>query len=291
MSVSRDVARPPGARLGQRDVPAALAQQIADHRLELPAVDADDVVAHHLGDLMTAASSAAARLRRVSRLRQQVQLDLAQPGENRRFDRRRLIEPAANRSAAPSPRPRDSPWPDTRIRRRCNRTAPARGASRARTSPSIIGFISRGGPGSNAIAAPPCSSHRPGAVPFGLASTVAPRGTSAWRRLTAGIFQPRVANRRSIASTIAGIFIHREPQVFGHHLSREVVVGRPETAGEDHDAMPRQRMSDMRGQVGAVVADNRLVRHGDAQVVQDLRDEQRIGVDLVRGSAARCRRR
>ena len=57
----------------------------------------------------------------------------------------------------------------------------------------------------------------------------------------------------------------------GHDLAREIVVGRPEAAGEDQHAMPRQRMRDMRGQLGAVVADDRLERHGDAEVVQDLR--------------------
>src|SRR5687768_3868477 len=37
----------------------------------------------------------------------------------------------------------------------------------------------------------------------------------------------------------------------------------------------------MRGELGAVVADNRLERDGDTEVVQDLGDIQRVGVGLM----------
>ena len=109
-----------------------------------------------------------------------------------------------------------------------------------------------------------------------------PCGTCAWRRLTAGIFQPRAANRRSMASMIAGVFLHRPSEVVRHHLARQVIVGRPEAAGEHHDAMPRKGMRDVRRQLGAVVADDRLERDGNAKVVQHLGDEERVGVDLFR---------
>ena len=46
--------------------------------------------------------------------------------------------------------------------------------------------------------------------------------------------------------------------------------------------MPRQRVRDVRRQFGAVVADDRLERHGDAEVVEDLGDVERVGVGLVR---------
>ena len=86
---------------------------------------------------------------------------------------------------------------------RRNRPPPSDfGASRSAITASSIGFISRGGPGSNTSAVESLSSHKPGAVPFGLGSTSAPRGTIAWRRLMSGIVMPRRAKRSRIRSTI-----------------------------------------------------------------------------------------
>ena len=62
---------------------------------------------------------------------------------------------------------------------RYSRSSPARAASGPVQSASTIGCISRGGPGSSTTIRPSCSSHNPGAVPFGFGSTVAPRGTIA----------------------------------------------------------------------------------------------------------------
>ncbi len=67
-----------------------------------------------------------------------------------------------------------------------------------------------------------------------------------------------------------------------HDLAREIVVGGTKTAGENQHPMPRQRVLDMRGELRAVVADDRFERHGDAEVVEHLGDVQRVGVGLVR---------
>ena len=62
--------------------------------------------------------------------------------------------------------------------------------------------ISRGTPGSSTATRPRASSsHSPGAVPRGLGSTVAPSGTSAWMRLTAGIGRPSRLNRASMPAS------------------------------------------------------------------------------------------
>ena len=139
-----------------------------------------------------------------------------------------------------------------------------------------------GRPGSSAITASPCSIHSPGAVPCGFASTVAPRGTCACRRLFAGIFQPRAAKRFSIAVDDRRILLERQVEMRRHHFPREVVVGGTEAAGQDQHAMPRQCVRDVRGQLVAVVADDRLERHRDPEVVEDLRDVERVGVGLLR---------
>jgi hypothetical protein len=68
---------------------------------------------------------------------------------------------------------------------------------------SSIGFISRGGPGSSSSATVLFSNHKPGAVPLGLANTVAPRGTIACRRLISGIVMPRRAKRSRMRLTIS----------------------------------------------------------------------------------------
>ena len=77
------------------------------------------------------------------------------------------------------------------------------------------------------------------------------------------------------------IFVERQIEMRGHHLARQIIVGGAKPAGEDHDAMPRQGVRHVRAQFVAVVADDRLERHRDAQLVEDLRDVQRIGVGLL----------
>ena len=46
--------------------------------------------------------------------------------------------------------------------------------------------------------------------------------------------------------------------------------------------MARQRVRDVGGELAAMVADDRLERHGNAQVVEDLGDVQRVGVGFLR---------
>ena len=73
-----------------------------------------------------------------------------------------------------------------------------RRASRGRTSSSRSPRISRGTPGSSTATLPRgSSSHSPGAVPRGFGSTVAPSGTSAWRRFAGGIGQRPIRRKRA----------------------------------------------------------------------------------------------
>ena len=85
---------------------------------------------------------------------------------------------------------------------------------------SSIGVISRGGPGSTTIAVRPRSTHSPGAVPFGLSSSVAPRGTIAWRRLFSGIVMPRRANRSLNAFDDAVVDVEPDAQARARRASR-----------------------------------------------------------------------
>ena len=68
-------------------------------------------------------------------------------------------------------------------------------------SPSTIARSSRGTPGKSAIRTAPSSSSSPGAVPFGLCSTLAPSGTRYWPLLSAGTRAcPAVRNRASTSA-------------------------------------------------------------------------------------------
>jgi hypothetical protein len=89
----------------------------------------------------------------------------------------------------------DSGMPVVRTTRE-RMTVPAeREASRGTTSCSRSMRISRGTPGSMMVSPGAPSSHRPGAVPHRLGSTVAPRGTWAWVRLLSTGFRSSLANR------------------------------------------------------------------------------------------------
>jgi len=78
----------------------------------------------------------------------------------------------------------------------------SRRTSRGSTSSTSSPRISRGTPGSSTATRPRASSiHSPGAVPRGLGRMVAPSGTSAWVRLTAGIGRPNRWNRAAIPAS------------------------------------------------------------------------------------------
>src|SRR5260221_2070137 len=79
-----------------------------------------------------------------------------------------------------------------------------RAARRGSTSSASSPRISDGTPGSKTTTRARSSTQSPGAVPRGLGSTVAPSGTSACVRFTAGIARPRRRNRSSSArSTVS----------------------------------------------------------------------------------------
>ena len=70
----------------------------------------------------------------------------------------------------------------------------------------------------------------PGAVPRVCGMTVAPTGTSAWRRLFSGIRRPR--DGEQLADHVGdGVVGHElDAHHLGDRVAGEVVVGRPEPA-------------------------------------------------------------
>ncbi len=91
---------------------------------------------------------------------------------------------------------------DSTTRDRPPPPAATRRAIRGSTSSTSKPRISRGTPGSSTATRPrPSSSQSPGAVPRGLGSTLAPSGTSAWVRLTAGMGRPSRLNRASMLAS------------------------------------------------------------------------------------------
>ena len=86
------------------------------------------------------------------------------------------------------------------------------------------------------VDARPYGQISPGAVPRVCGMTVAPTGTSAWRRLFAGHRAGR-ASANMLADHV-GDGVVRAPARHAHHrgdrLAGEVVVGRPEPTAHDH---------------------------------------------------------
>ena len=78
-----------------------------------------------------------------------------------------------------------------------------------------------------------------------------------------------------------GIAPQAEAERFRHALAREVVLGRPESAGADQDLGPRQGLLDTLNQAFTVVAHDGFENHFDAQVVQLLGEKEGVGVLAV----------
>ncbi len=66
----------------------------------------------------------------------------------------------------------------------------------------------------------------------------------------------------------------------GDDIARQVVVGRPETAGENQQIASPQRIRHDRFQHVAVVAGHGLPLQVDAQLVEPLGNEERIGIEM-----------
>ena len=153
-----------------------------------------------------------------------------------------------------------------RSTRRNNPAPLVRGARRSTTIASNIGLISRGGPGSSTNAVRPCSSHSPGAVPFGFGSTVAPRGTIAWRRLISGIVHPAPLEPLTDAIDDRLVEVERNLKQPRDGRSRDVVLGRAEPAGDHDHVGPRQCRPQQLGELLDVVAGDQLEPHVDRRL-------------------------
>jgi len=68
----------------------------------------------------------------------------------------------------------------------------------------------------------------------------------------------------------------------GDDDARQVVIGGAEPPAADEQIDPLKHLTDREFQVSAVVAHDALERHPDAEQVQLLGDEQRVGIDLRR---------
>jgi hypothetical protein len=76
-----------------------------------------------------------------------------------------------------------------------------------------------------------------------------------------GIVNPRAARQRP-------------PERFRHRFPRHIVISRSETSAEDQQFDARERRANQRHQLAAVVSDDGLEHHLDAQTIQLFGDEQ-----------------
>jgi hypothetical protein len=65
----------------------------------------------------------------------------------------------------------------------------------------------------------------------------------------------------------------------GHDLTRHIVVGRTETPAADDEVGTRPRQADRLRELVAIVANDGLVDHLDADTIELIGDEQRVGID------------
>ena len=189
-----------GQRLGQAQRPAPLAEQALDHGLHRLVVDAEDEVAEDrpAGSASSASMRPAASSSRLRLGRDPHDRDLRCPGPGRRWWGWSGRRPG-RRSAPPAPTPN---VPHVLRSGRGSAAAPP-------TAPAGAGITAVGRPCAASRAGPrerrrsPC---RPpgraarGRCRWGWGSARPPSGTSAWRRLLAGIDRPRDRNISRMAS-------------------------------------------------------------------------------------------
>ena len=146
-------------------------------------------------------------------------------------------------SASFSARP-DSLSPQVRsVRDRMTATVPARRARSGRMAPrhDLLHLVRHARHGVDRPCRPPGRSG-PGAVPgCGSAMAVAPSGTSAWRRLLAGMRRPRAANRSRMRSAASSSVTRRDAHDRGDGVAGDVVLRRPQAAAHDHGVGPAER--------------------------------------------------
>ena len=67
----------------------------------------------------------------------------------------------------------------------------------------------------------------------------------------------------------------------GHGIAGDVVLGGSEAAGENQDGGAAHGVAHLRGQAVAVVADDALGDHFDAELVQLIGEVERVGVEAI----------
>ena len=95
--------------------------------------------------------------------------------------------------------------------------------------------------------------------------TVAPTGTSAWRRLFSGMRRPRLANMLRMRSAIVVVGAELDAHDLGDALAGDVVVRRTEAAAHDHRVAALESEAERRHDAGQVVADLGLEVRVDAR--------------------------
>ena len=129
------------------------------------------------------------------------------------------------------------------------RSVPHLSLSAPSQSAFSIGCSSRGGPGSSTIT---CLADVRDTVRArcrsGCRARPRRRARCAWRRLMSGICSPRRANRAAMCSTIVRLLDQRPSDHRRHRVTREIVVGRSQPAGQHHEIDARQCLPAQLGQ-------------------------------------------
>ena len=133
----------------------------------------------------------------------------------------------------------DSPLPKRLILRwTMTRSTKPSWRSRGTTCSRNISFISDGTPGRQANAARPILIQMPGAVPTGLGSGSAPCGKEGLDAVSLGHHAVAAGEHRRDRRQRLGVLDQGDAGALGQGLARQVVLGRAQAAGHDHQIGP-----------------------------------------------------
>ena len=115
--------------------------------------------------------------------------------------------------------------------------------------------------------------------------------TSAWRALISGMTRPKRRKRSADLAKHFFVEVQLAPEQFRDGLARAVVVGRPKPAGGDDHVGAVERVPERRAHFVGRVADDGLVDHANAQLIQLGGKKKGIGIQAVTASAVRSQLR
>ena len=169
-------------------------------------------------------------------------------------------------------------------------STPSAAAKRGRRCVTRICSSSTGTPGSSTRVPAPARTSCPGAVPTGFSSTSAPStdvGHAQGDRGKVTAARPEARHQRRLQARVAP---DADPERPGRRLAGDVILGRPESAADDHQLRAGQHLGDRGRDRVRVVLDAPLLHERHPARREQARRQQGIGVEAVGAQQLRAHR-